>query len=699
MSGKKGLDVIVSAKYNSNNANIEYTQSNYYRSTGVLGFGWTMVYETIVVNNNNTTSTSDDTYYFVDSNGSYELSCISVDYTFNTRSFALVNYHPWKITYYQDSEKWLIVDDNGTTKTFGGLDITNLDDEPLNAIQWGVRWGNSIWTPSCGLVNTQADNNRQKRYPTTWNLSTVENTWGEKIYYKYTSDEANVGRIGSTMGALPQNNPSLDHVLRYTRSSYLAKITDTYGRQVVFEYINRTGQELTDQDLYGENSENSSWGDPYQERVISKILRNITTYSEGINISKVEFDYDVSGLPWDGTAKRKLTDISFFNEHNEVGDRYSFQYSNDVSGNLGAMTNMILPSGASIGFSYLDNQSNLFSSGSIINSPIFQGLDLSSDGLAETQAREIGLMPPDGTFVTTPYMYFGSDYIVVCWYKFTGRAQIYAFLWDGVWIPSGLLHTYNNTSHNVYTGSTGYLDSEIDEIVQDKFDLNLVITMQDDFFATINSGVDNPSVVIYRKDKLSLYDGSSWIVTRPYIDDTQPYAHINGLTSGKDFLIAYNSNQYTGMNLLVSRFFFWEWDDLAQGWIINTTLSSDTSNPNDIHQSLNWTKMVANNNWFAYKNIFSPGNADRTFRLYSKSQDKKWRLLSGGGGQYQHLYMPWDINGPADISHAFLNYAGNDYIVGRQSYANSSTQEYKIYSWTDDFDDPQILEAGITTAQ
>lgn len=697
LSGKNGLDVIVSAKYNSNNASIEYKQSNHFRSTGVLGFGWTMVYETIVVNNNNTTSTSDDTYYFADSNGSHELSCISVDYTLNTKSFALINYRPWKITYYQDSEKWLIVDDNGTTKTFGGLEQTNLDDEPLNAIQWGVRWGNSIWTPSCGLVNTQADSNRQKQYPTTWNLSTVENTWGEKIYYKYISDEANVGRIGTTMGALPQNDPSLDHVLRYTRSSYLANITDTYGKQVVFEYISRTGQELTDQDLYGENSENPNWGDPYQERVITKVLDNITTYSEGINISRVEFNYDVSGLPWGGTAKRKLTGISFYNEHNVVGDRYSFQYSNDASGNQGAMTNMILPSGASIGFSYLDNTSNLFSSGSIINSPIFQGLDLSCDGLTETQAREIGLMPPDSTFITTPYMYFGSDYIVVCWYKFTGSVQIYAFLWDGVWIPSGLLQIYDQTNHNVYTGSTGYLDSEINEIVQDKFDLNLVITMQDDFFATINSGVDNPSVVIYRKDKNSLYDGSSWIVTKPYIGATQPYHNIDRLISGKDFIIAHNSNQYTSLDTAVSRFFFWEWDDLAQGWIINTTLSSDTSNPNQIHQSLNWTKMVANNNWFAYKNIFSPGNADRTFRLYSKSQDKKWRLLSGGGGQYPHLYMPWDINEPADISHAFLNYAGNDYIVGRQSYVNSSTQEYKIYSWTDDFDDPQILEAGVTT--
>ncbi|MFV1883202.1 MAG: RHS repeat-associated core domain-containing protein [Balneola sp.] len=230
VTGRGGLSANVSAFYNSNIQN----QRDIWAleaPTSILGLGWSMDYDKIVVDHKNTGTIHDDDFYLVSGGSSNEL--IMTSSSGGVRTFETKNYQFWKITYTKNSttEEWEIVKEDGTKFVYGGsFQTTNgLKSSTGNVIQWGVKWGN--W------IGSSMRTSGQSQHAIAWNLSKVENTWGDAISYEYLAIEEEVGRFGEPDAVEPKT---------HTKASYLKKIKTPEGKEVEFFYGDKHPDEYID---------------------------------------------------------------------------------------------------------------------------------------------------------------------------------------------------------------------------------------------------------------------------------------------------------------------------------------------------------------------------------------------------------------------------------------------------------------------
>ncbi len=231
VSGRGGLNASVTASYSSN---IQYERDNWALDapSGILGMGWSMSYDKIIVDHKNTGSVHDDDFYLVSGGSTNELIMVSsTSATSGTKTFKTKNYQFWKITYYKSDERWEIVKEDGKTYVFGG-GVSTVSGNKIsdgNSIQWGVKWGN--W------IGSSMRTSGQSQHPVAWNLSKVKNTWGDELTYDYLVVEEQVGRYGV---------PDLVEPKRHTKASYLQKITTPEGKEIEFIYGEKNTDEYTD---------------------------------------------------------------------------------------------------------------------------------------------------------------------------------------------------------------------------------------------------------------------------------------------------------------------------------------------------------------------------------------------------------------------------------------------------------------------
>ncbi len=233
IAGRGGLNTNVSAFYNSNIQNQRDVWA-LEAPTSILGLGWSMDYERIVVDHKNTGTVHDDDFYLISGGSNNELIMTSsTGATNGVKTFETKNYQFWKITYYKSDERWEIIKEDGITYVYGGGKVLSSDNwnytSDGNSIQWGVKWGNWIGSSS----RTQG----QSQHAIAWNLSKVKNIWGDELTYEYLAVEEKVGRFGQ---------PDLVEPKQHTKASYLQKITTPEGKIVEFIYGEKTSDEYTD---------------------------------------------------------------------------------------------------------------------------------------------------------------------------------------------------------------------------------------------------------------------------------------------------------------------------------------------------------------------------------------------------------------------------------------------------------------------
>lgn len=377
LSGKNGLDVNVSILYSSN-IQQQVGVRNLEAPTSVMGLGWSMDYPKIIVDHKNTGSYYDDDYYLV-SNGSSNLLVRSSG-TETVREYKTKNYQFWKITYYSESLKWIIIDENGIKSEYGDKNSNR------NTIQWGIKWGTN-WIGE----SKQATN--QKRYPLVWNLSQIMDNWNNCIQYHYSVINRTVG-LGT---------------LEHTEACYLSKITDSYNREIEFFYSNKTSYEY--QDPHTESNE----PDAYQERYETKYLNEICVYNQYEEILlSIELNYEVFLNQNTDSTKRLLTSITQYDPADQSAP--SMQFSYFTSGMYKGMLNKVtLPTGGSAEYVYTKKT-------------------------IEKSDRNLTITAPSG--YCEPRIWTMNDYVVVTWYNPDGNyIQVRAYTWDGRWIDSGVLTT------------------------------------------------------------------------------------------------------------------------------------------------------------------------------------------------------------------------------------------------------------------
>jgi len=386
LPGRGDLDVKVAIMYQSNIQNLVDTW-NLEAPTGILGLGWNMPHEMIVIDNKNTGSSYDNEYYLVSGGGGNRLhqDGVTKDGAWN---FETEDHKPWKINYYPKSEEWVIVKENGVKQIYGGKDNHN-------HIHWGVKWGgrDGNWIDSS--INTSG----QKKFAEAWNLREICNTWGEKVTFDYEVELESIGDGGK----------------KYTRACYLKQITALDGRTVNFVYKDKQYDERVKEYEIPHQYTRQPDIHAYQDRYETKFLDSIEVRAESDSLLfSVKFDYELKNVSLNDDdvdfSKRYLIGITQKNDAGESLPGYRFQYyteKQDIRENIhrGALKTITYPAGAIATFTY--EKQNL--AGTSHKTTIY------GKGI--------------------PRVWFGGDYVVVAYYDHSqGNLDVRVYSWNGNWI-------------------------------------------------------------------------------------------------------------------------------------------------------------------------------------------------------------------------------------------------------------------------
>ena len=393
LPGINGMGASVSILYSSAGVPDMATTWNVEAPTGILGLGWSMAVPKIIVDHKNTGTREDDEFYIVEG-GPNKLFKIGTDVTSGFALFAAKNYQDWKIMYDSGNEKWIIIKEDGNTYTYGDKNSNRY------TVQYLIRWGNWIGNSSYSSGQTQM--------AIEWNLSSVNDRWGNMTKYTYT-----------TVDRFVKNGSGK----RHTEASYLKQIEDPAGKKIVFHYANKAAAEFQQPhtEVYEEVVNEGSYsanGDAYQERYETRYLDKITVLKEGnILFQTLQFSYTLLGTG--DLTKRLLTSIISKNATSMSLPGISFTYL--LTGvNIGRLSQVNSPEGATVTYNYETT-----------------GISLPRSN------RQLTITAPSG--YKEPNVYFGHDYVVVIWRQLATNGShqtsernvcIRIYQWDGEWIKN-----------------------------------------------------------------------------------------------------------------------------------------------------------------------------------------------------------------------------------------------------------------------
>ncbi len=493
----------------------------------------------------------------------------SLEVSAGGQGFELQNYQFWKIRYYLDYEKWIVVKENGLVSTYGGLKTKS-----KNTLQWGIKWGN--WVGSSSLIEGQ------EQYAVAWNLSSDFNTWGDRVEYAYEVTEQ---RVGSETGK------------SYTKACYLSSITDVFKRTVSFYYTEKEINEFMDPYKAVPNNDPNA----YQSRYESKYLHRVEVKSADDKLLYAfQFFSDVKNVTGRSeedplyleTSKRFLTEIIQENGFGESLPSVKFDYYfENTDPNPGALKSITNPQGGISLYTYRQEELPLCQKSITIERPVGEYEDY-----------------------WIPRVWYGSDYAVVAWYnKRTYLLQVSIYTWLGYW----------------YQWTTEKLNFEIDLDVDS---LNVLPTQNSFSLSYKRTGVDSTTLLLahkvhsslgkwifneepinypYRETRVKIYGGDGFFIVfdtdnssldrytwdwryrvgdsdSPWQKETFSLSEIFGTSDERDYYLSTYNNYYIILSHSPNRL-----GDIVKIFTINNLgnwLEGGTSYPEDIQ--------IISNNFF-----------------------------------------------------------------------------------------------------
>jgi len=369
LRGRNGLDVALTALYASN-VDSQVRPSNRFAPTGVLGVGWSLPRDQIVVENRLSGAAGEEAVYLVTGGAPRRLVRSE-----HSDDFELVDYQFWSVTHHGDElnpaqDRWEVVREDGSTYTYGGA-----------GIEWGVRWGN--WSAPGATPGGQ-------RFPVAWNLIRVTSPQGDAITFEYEHEEVPIG-----------SGPA------YTRACYLSRITDAFGQHVTLGYEDKEPFEVEPPHpvppggLYA-----------FQDRYESRFLNHVTVTSEdGAELGRVAFGYefaDVTGSDGNSHRKRYLASVTETGRTGISAPPMTFSYyAERTDPQPGAIRKITYPKGAAVSYEY-------------------QAQPL------HNAATSRSVPGPGPGYV--PRVWHGPGYVVVTWHSTAvGEVRVDAYTWNGTW--------------------------------------------------------------------------------------------------------------------------------------------------------------------------------------------------------------------------------------------------------------------------
>lgn len=584
MKGRNGLDVNVSISYSSNvKKNVDTW--NLEAPTGVLGLGWQFGYSQIVVDHKGTGTREDDEFYLIEGGASNKLVCYQINS--NNRKYKTKNYQFWDITYYNNSseERWEIVKENGIKYVYGG-DLTG----NRNTVQYLSKWGNWI-----GNSNNPTG---VSSIVVGWNLSKVQNIWGEEITFAY--EVADI-----TLGASKQ-----------TEACYLKTITDNFNRQIEFFYGNKLSQE------YQEPHTEAVEPDGYQERYEKKYVDSIVVKNtNSLRLFSICFGYGSYGSG--NFYKRQLTSVTQKNINFEFLPGLSFTYNSSVDPNSAALKEVNLPIGGKVIYTYINK--------TIGNSE-----------------RKLTISSPGSDWVE-PRVFIADDYVVVTWrnapdHVAQGRIiNVRVYQWLGEWVEKDLGNIDNIDIVNNYQDFNVSLQNDFfalltlclskyrtneysnlyiftkNKLERGNWNSQVALSLQNIFKAQLVTGNGFVSVLVSQKDwdyYVKDYQAFFTYLSGQWINST-PNA-VNGLRTLTPNNYAYgsvNNSIFGGSNFNITHYI--------------------RSNPDIIY--LDYLDEI--NNWHQNSYSISENPSANSSYLYGTNT---FLALLAGGDSYQNYIYAWD---------------------------------------------------------
>ncbi|RKR92913.1 RHS repeat-associated protein [Micromonospora pisi] len=373
LGGRGGLDVTVTAFYSSG-VHRMVNRSNLTEPTDLLGVGWSMPYERIMVESQTSGTNVDDVFYLVTGGSPRQLVRVGVDGA--AQLFQLRDHQFWKIRYFPDAarpecEYWEVVRDDGSTYTYG-----------LGSVQRGVRWGN--WIGPSTLAGGAS-------FPVAWNLCTVQSMAGDTMSFEYDVEDVTIGAGADA---------------RYTRSCRLRRIIDVFGRTVDFCYLRKDPYETPAPRIPPHGG-----GNAYQYRLDDHYLHQIVVRdATGTLMLTTELSYElcnVSGTPGDAYTKRYLVAVGQTVASGASVPELRFDYHGADAPNPGTLRGVLTPQGARTTFEYATAE------------------------LPNTRLRVPVTSPGAGW---TPRVWHGPTYTVITWENPTaGQVTTGVYSWNGSW--------------------------------------------------------------------------------------------------------------------------------------------------------------------------------------------------------------------------------------------------------------------------
>lgn len=398
-------------------------------------------------------------------------------------SYQLVDYQFWKILYYPQYERWVIVEEAGQRYSFGGISPVTSQGYATscgNSIMWSVNWQTAdqtaIWIGPSTITSGQG------QYAQAWYLSATTTPWGDAVSYRYNDWP----RGGDGLIPIVEQLVGGADGLPYTKACYLTGITDVFGRTVILGYGDKLWSDETPESAreYADPHKTVPDNTPnaYQDQYETQYLQAVTVAdATGATLFTLSFLYEPTspaggagspvanvtqntGSLFGDTCKRMLTGAVMSNADGTSLPGFVFDYyfnGTDAGASPGALKSITYASGGVASYSYT-----------------MQSLDICD--------RSFAVLPPTSNEFegAVPRVFFGDDYAVTIWYsESAGALSLQVYTWLGRWVGWQL------TNDSVLFSNPSGLDLA-----------TLQVVASDDFFVLFFEQGESADIYLFQKD-------------------------------------------------------------------------------------------------------------------------------------------------------------------------------------------------------
>ncbi|HEU4556861.1 MAG TPA: hypothetical protein VFS20_03390, partial [Longimicrobium sp.] len=411
LPGPNGMELSVEARYSS--AVLETaTTWNLARPTGIMGLGWSLPTEAILVDYAD--GIGSPAYYLAAGGQGGPLACTGTNPD-GTLRFLCENLSFWSITYSPAALAWTVVRENGDVAVYGTPALT------ANAVEWRVAWGD--WSGASTVAPGQAP------VPLVFHLASISNRFGDRIVFEYD-------QVLQTVGAGPRTGPAA----AFTQACYLRRIHGAAGDVVELNYQEKTYD--TTHREYQDPHTTPAPPNAWQDRFETRYLSTVKSYApDGTLVSTQTLVYTGGDgqtvfLGTGDLSKRVLLSVvsteagagaslaapgfTYWGMDTADGVSAATPYSATTQALYGALKTATLPAGGTVTYQYTR-------------------LPGTTQEPSWLSTRQKTVTPPTQSGVTfsQPLFHLRDRYAVATWLASDTTLRVQAYWWDGRWMAPG----------------------------------------------------------------------------------------------------------------------------------------------------------------------------------------------------------------------------------------------------------------------